>query len=90
MRRPLELGQYTSVDYTQTLDDHGVLASVGSVGDADERARRGGGTRGKIGRVVLAASTVAIVAIAAAIIVVALLASYILPGGGRRKRRPRT
>jgi putative transposase len=26
--------QYTSVDYTQTLADHGVLASVGSVGDA--------------------------------------------------------
>lgn len=26
--------QYTSIDYTQTLDDHGVLASVGSVGDA--------------------------------------------------------
>jgi putative transposase len=26
--------QYTSFDYTQTLADHGVLASVGSVGDA--------------------------------------------------------
>jgi transposase InsO family protein len=26
--------QYTSIDYTQTLADHGVLASVGSVGDA--------------------------------------------------------
>lgn len=26
--------QYTSNDYTQTLDDHGVLASIGSVGDA--------------------------------------------------------
>jgi putative transposase len=26
--------QYTSTDYTQTLADHGVLASVGSVGDA--------------------------------------------------------
>jgi transposase InsO family protein len=26
--------QYTSIDYTQTLDDHRVLASVGSVGDA--------------------------------------------------------
>jgi putative transposase len=26
--------QYTSFDYTQTLTDHGVLASVGSVGDA--------------------------------------------------------
>ncbi len=30
--------QYTSVDYTQTLDDHGVLASVGSVGDALDNA----------------------------------------------------
>jgi putative transposase len=26
--------QYTSIDYTQTLADHRVLASVGSVGDA--------------------------------------------------------
>jgi putative transposase len=26
--------QYTSIDYGQTLDDHGVLQSVGSVGDA--------------------------------------------------------
>jgi len=30
--------QYTSVLYTQTLDDHGVLASVGSVGDAYDNA----------------------------------------------------
>jgi transposase InsO family protein len=30
--------QYTSIDYTQTLADHGVLASVGSVGDADDNA----------------------------------------------------
>jgi transposase InsO family protein len=30
--------QYTSADYTQTLDDHGVLASVGSVGDAFDNA----------------------------------------------------
>ncbi len=30
--------QYTSIDYTQTLDDHGVLASVGSVGDAFDNA----------------------------------------------------
>ncbi len=30
--------QYTSSDYTQTLDDHGVLASVGSVGDAYDNA----------------------------------------------------
>ena len=26
--------QYRSNDYSQTLDDHGVLASIGSVGDA--------------------------------------------------------
>ena len=31
--------QYTSFDYTQTLDDHGVLASIGSVGDAYDNAR---------------------------------------------------
>jgi putative transposase len=30
--------QYTSSDYTQTLDDHLVLASVGSVGDAYDNA----------------------------------------------------
>jgi len=30
--------QYTSIDYTRTLDDHGVLASVGSVGDAYDNA----------------------------------------------------
>src|SRR6266508_1388714 len=38
LRRPVERGQYTSIDYTQTLDDHGVLASVGSVGDAYDNA----------------------------------------------------
>ena len=30
--------QYTSFDYTQTLADHGVVASVGSVGDAYDNA----------------------------------------------------
>jgi putative transposase len=30
--------QYTSIDYTQTLADHGVLQSVGSVGDAYDNA----------------------------------------------------
>ena len=30
--------QYTSFDYTQELSDHGVLASVGSVGDAYDNA----------------------------------------------------
>jgi putative transposase len=30
--------QYTSIDYTQTLTDHQVLASVGSVGDAYDNA----------------------------------------------------
>lgn len=30
--------QYTSIDYAQTLADHGVLASVGSVGDAYDNA----------------------------------------------------
>ena len=38
MRRPVESEQYTSIDYTQTLTDHGVLASVGSVGDAYDNA----------------------------------------------------
>jgi putative transposase len=30
--------QYTSFDYTQTLNDHGVLASIGTVGDAYDNA----------------------------------------------------
>jgi putative transposase len=30
--------QYTSIDYTQTLGDHRVLASVGSIGDAYDNA----------------------------------------------------
>jgi transposase InsO family protein len=38
LRRPLESAQYTSIDYTQTLADHRVLASVGSVGDAYDNA----------------------------------------------------
>ncbi|MCA1700488.1 MAG: integrase core domain-containing protein, partial [Actinobacteria bacterium] len=38
MRGPIESAQYTSIDYTQELTDHGVLASVGSVGDAYDNA----------------------------------------------------
>jgi transposase InsO family protein len=38
LQRPLESAQYTSGDYTQTLDDAGVLASIGSVGDALDNA----------------------------------------------------
>src|SRR5438552_16707082 len=38
LRRPVETGQYGSGDYTQTLDDHGLLVSVGSVGDAYDNA----------------------------------------------------
>jgi hypothetical protein len=34
LRRPVEPKQYTSFDYTQVIDDHRVLASVGTVGDA--------------------------------------------------------
>ena len=30
--------QYTSIDYTQTLDDHLVLASIGTIGDALDNA----------------------------------------------------
>jgi putative transposase len=30
--------QYTSIDYAQALDDHGVLASIGTVGDAYDNA----------------------------------------------------
>ncbi len=38
MRAPLESAQYVSGDYTQTLADHDVLASVGSTGDAYDNA----------------------------------------------------
>ena len=38
LRPPLEPGQYTSFDYSQTLDDHGVQASIGTVGDAYDNA----------------------------------------------------
>jgi putative transposase len=38
LRRPVESAQYTSIDYTQTLDDAGVLASIGTVGDAYDNA----------------------------------------------------
>lgn len=38
MRPPVESAQYVSGDYTQTLTDHDVLASVGSTGDAYDNA----------------------------------------------------
>ncbi len=38
MRRPIEFAQYTRYAFTQVLDDHGVLASIGSVGDAYDNA----------------------------------------------------
>ena len=38
LRRPLESAQYTSHDFQQVLDDHHVLASIGSVGDAYDNA----------------------------------------------------
>src|SRR5438046_9837510 len=38
LRRPVEPGQYTSIDYTQAPTDHTVLASVCSVGDAYDNA----------------------------------------------------
>ncbi|MCD6728131.1 MAG: integrase core domain-containing protein [Solirubrobacteraceae bacterium] len=38
MRRLLESKQYTSYAFTQVLDDHRVLASIGSVGDAYDNA----------------------------------------------------
>jgi len=40
LRGPVELGQYTSYAFAQILDDHGVLASIGSVGDAYDTQSR--------------------------------------------------
>jgi putative transposase len=34
LRGPVELGQYTRIDFNEILDDHGVRGSIGSVGDA--------------------------------------------------------
>ncbi len=38
LRRPVEYTQYTSIEFGQILDDHHVLQSVGSVGDAYDNA----------------------------------------------------
>jgi len=38
LRRPVESTQYTSIAYTDTLAGAGILASVGSVGDAYDNA----------------------------------------------------
>jgi transposase InsO family protein len=38
MRQRNAGSQYTSIDYTQTLDDHNVLSSIGTVGDAYDNA----------------------------------------------------
>ncbi len=38
MRRPLELGQYTSLAYTDRLNEPGAAPSVGSRGDAYDNA----------------------------------------------------
>jgi hypothetical protein len=37
LRRPLELGQYTSLRYTDRLDELGIAPSVGSRGDAYDK-----------------------------------------------------
>src|SRR5450755_2112314 len=38
LRRPVESAQYIAEDYAQVLDDHHVLASVGTVGDCYDNA----------------------------------------------------
>jgi putative transposase len=38
LRRPVEPKQYTSLAFNQVLDDHAVLGSIGSVGDAYDNA----------------------------------------------------
>jgi putative transposase len=38
LRPPVESAQYTSINYAQTLNDAGVLGSIGSVGDAYDNA----------------------------------------------------
>ena len=38
LRRPVEPAQYTSFAFNEVLEDHNVLASIGSVGDAYDNA----------------------------------------------------
>jgi putative transposase len=38
LRRPIESAQYTSQDFTTALREHGILASLGSVGDGYDNA----------------------------------------------------
>ena len=38
MRRPIEPEQYTSIDFGRTLRTSGVVASMGSIGDAFDNA----------------------------------------------------
>jgi transposase InsO family protein len=38
LQRPVESAQYASIAYTDALAEHGILASVGSVGDALDNA----------------------------------------------------
>jgi transposase InsO family protein len=38
LRRPVESGNYTSLRFRQRLEDHGVLASMGSVSDSYDNA----------------------------------------------------
>jgi putative transposase len=38
LQRPVELAQYTSIHYTQRLDDIGAVRSVGSKGDSYDNA----------------------------------------------------
>jgi putative transposase len=38
LRRPIESAQYTSFAFQQVLDDHQLLGSIGSVGDAYDNA----------------------------------------------------
>jgi len=40
LRGPVELGQYTSYDFNEVLDEHDVLGSIGSVGDAYDTQSR--------------------------------------------------
>jgi putative transposase len=38
LRQPVESAQYTSHDFNDALDDYGILASLGSTGDAYDNA----------------------------------------------------
>jgi hypothetical protein len=78
---PLESEQSTSIDHTRTLDEHGVLASIGSVGATTTRSRRASSTPSRPSSSLIAAGRPAPGSGLAVIEYVARLDDWRGPGG---------